>query len=112
MSDKKSLIHDEPGNALGINGSVRDITEKFLAEKEKNKIHGQRQLAKKMEALGILAGGAAQTLIKSSPELSAIRSFFSWKYLRTVPCINRSLPSGNQEKRLHPSHRISWISSS
>ncbi|HOI06432.1 MAG TPA: response regulator [Deltaproteobacteria bacterium] len=72
---KNSLIRDASGRPVGVRGSVRDITERFLAEKEKGKLQEQLQQAKKMEALGTLAGGVAHDLnnilsgIVSYPEL-------------------------------------------
>jgi two-component system, cell cycle sensor histidine kinase and response regulator CckA len=72
---KNSLICDTMGRPVGARGSVRDITEKHLSEKEKDKLQEQLQQAKKMEALGTLAGGVAHDLnnilsgIVSYPEL-------------------------------------------
>jgi PAS domain S-box-containing protein len=46
-------------NAIGI---VRDISERRRAEEEKRKLEGRLQRARKMEDIGILAGGVAHDL--------------------------------------------------
>ncbi len=70
-----SLIKDSKGESVGFRGVARDVTERRLAEKEKKRLETQLQQAKKMEAIGTLAGGVAHDLnnilsgIVSYPEL-------------------------------------------
>lgn len=47
---------------LQIIGSLRDITQQYQAEQAKKKLEEQLQNSKKMEALGLLAGGVAHDL--------------------------------------------------
>jgi PAS domain S-box-containing protein len=73
------MIHSSPiirGEKLaGIRGFLIDITEQRQAEKEKKRLEVQLQRARKMEALGTLAGGVAHDLnnvlggLVSYPEL-------------------------------------------
>jgi PAS domain S-box-containing protein len=71
---KNSLILED-GNPVGVRGSARDITERWKARKEKKRLQGMLDRAKKMEAVGTLAGGVAHDLnnilsgIVSYPEL-------------------------------------------
>ena len=54
--------HDDSGNLLGARGISRDITEKKRIEEEKNELKKNLDRARKMEALGLLAGGVAHDL--------------------------------------------------
>ncbi len=54
--------YDESGNVLGARGISRDITEKKRIEEEKAELKKNLDRAKKMEALGLLAGGVAHDL--------------------------------------------------
>lgn len=54
--------HDDSGNLLGARGISRDITEKKRIEEEKNELQKNLDRARKMEALGLLAGGVAHDL--------------------------------------------------
>jgi len=47
------------GELLGVEGNVRNITERKLAERESKELTGQLQQAQKMESIGVLAGGIA-----------------------------------------------------
>ena len=66
---------DKRGVFIGYRGVDKDITEAKLAEEERAKLQNQLQQARKMETIGILAGGVAHDLnnilsgIVSYPEL-------------------------------------------
>lgn len=70
-----TTLLDHEGASKGRIGIARDITERKQAETEKKKLEFQLQQARKMEALGTLAGGVAHDLnnvlggIVSYPEL-------------------------------------------
>lgn len=49
----------ENGVPAGIQGNVRDITERVRAEEEKKRLHAQILHTQKLESLGVLAGGIA-----------------------------------------------------
>ena len=54
-----SLLKDKEGKGVGFGGITRDVTERKIAEQEKNRLEAQFQQAQKMEATGTLAGGIA-----------------------------------------------------
>lgn len=54
-----SLKLDERGKAVGFRGLVRDVTEREIAGKERERLEAQLQHAQRMEAVGTLAGGIA-----------------------------------------------------
>ncbi|MBT3312937.1 MAG: PAS domain S-box protein [Desulfobacterales bacterium] len=56
---RSSFEIDENGKAVGIYGVTRDITERKIAEEEKEQLKATLQQTHKMEALGTLAGGIA-----------------------------------------------------
>lgn len=62
METSASLIYDSSGNQVGFRGIVRDITERRQAEEERRNLEERLQRAKKMEALGTLAGSVAHDL--------------------------------------------------
>ena len=70
-----SLMKSFEAHPVGFRGIVRDVTERKVAEKEKERLEDQLKQAQKMEAIGRLAGGVAHDLnnilsgIISYPEL-------------------------------------------
>ncbi len=54
-----ALIHENTGKITGFRGLARDVTAKFIAQREKEKLQGQLNYAQRMEAVGTLAGGIA-----------------------------------------------------
>ncbi len=50
---------DGQGNIAGVEGNVRNISERKKAEQESEELAGQLQQAQKMESIGVLAGGIA-----------------------------------------------------
>lgn len=57
-----SLIKDSKDRKIGFRGIIRDITDRRREEKEKEMLLTRLQQAKKMEAIGTLAGGVAHDL--------------------------------------------------
>lgn len=72
---RASVMYDKNNNKVGFRGIIRDVTEVRMAELEQARLQQQLMNAKKMEALGTLAGGVAHDLnnilsgIASYPDL-------------------------------------------
>ncbi|MBW2563360.1 MAG: PAS domain S-box protein [Deltaproteobacteria bacterium] len=62
LSVNAMLIKDENGNPTKIVGIMRDISDRKKAEKEKMELEEKLVRSKKMESLGLLAGGVAHDL--------------------------------------------------
>ena len=54
-----TLVRDDRGRLIAIDGITRDISERVHDEKEKAELHEQLRQLQKMEAIGRLAGGVA-----------------------------------------------------
>ncbi len=57
-----SLLTDGEGRPAGVTGVARDITERRAAESEMRELQEKLSRSRKMEALGLLAGGVAHDL--------------------------------------------------
>ena len=53
------LMSNKEGAPIGFRGVVRNISQRLVAEREKQRLETQLQQAQKMEAIGNLAGGIA-----------------------------------------------------
>ena len=59
ISTNAHYFYDDEGNINGVEGAIRDISARKLAEEEKEQLQRELQQSQKMEALGKLTGGIA-----------------------------------------------------
>ena len=57
-----SLIRNQEEKIIGFRGMLRDMTEREKAKQEKRRLEARLEQAKRMEAIGTLAGGVAHDL--------------------------------------------------
>jgi len=100
--DKRTIVwnyrrrFDSEGNVIGHMGFGNDVTERRKAEREKVELQEKLTRAKRMEALGILAGGVAHDLnnilsgIVSYPEVLLMGGDLSPKVRRSIEIIQES----------------------
>ncbi|MBN1614887.1 MAG: PAS domain S-box protein [Deltaproteobacteria bacterium] len=94
---------DRAGNVNGIMGFGIDVTERRKAEREKEELQEKLTRAKRMEALGLLAGGVAHDLnnilsgIVSYPEVLLMGEDLSPKLRRSIEIIQ---DSGNRAAKV------------
>ncbi len=74
FADSYAPLRNSNGEIIGIISTLRDITERRMAEEEREKLKGQLFQAQKMEAIGLLAGGVAHDF---NNVLQVITSFAS-----------------------------------
>ncbi|RLB40072.1 MAG: hypothetical protein DRH12_10595 [Deltaproteobacteria bacterium] len=57
-----TLIRNQEEKVIGFRGMLRDVTEREKAKEEKRRLEARLEQAKRMEAIGTLAGGVAHDL--------------------------------------------------
>ncbi|MDQ1239482.1 MAG: two-component system, cell cycle sensor histidine kinase and response regulator CckA [Thermodesulfobacteriota bacterium] len=62
LSVRFFIVKDDQGRTVKTYGANQDITERKQAEKERTRLEAQLQQARKMETIGLLAGGVAHDL--------------------------------------------------
>jgi len=91
-----TLLTNEEGEAIGLIGSARDITEQKLAKEQLWESEEKLARSKKMESLGLLAGGVAHDLnnvlsgIVSYPELILLDLPEDSKFRKPIETIQES----------------------
>jgi len=74
VQDETFLVRDEGGAPLGVQGYLLDITERKLAEQERDRLQAELYHAQKIEAIGQLAGGVAHEFNNTLTAITAYSS--------------------------------------
>jgi len=59
VSCNAQFLYDDDGQVRGVEGTVRDISEKKQREQEREQMNQQLEYTQRLESLGVLAGGIA-----------------------------------------------------
>jgi PAS domain S-box-containing protein len=59
LEQRAQAILDGDGRPVAVEGTIRDISERIMAERERESLIGHLQQTERIEALGLLAGGVA-----------------------------------------------------
>ncbi len=113
-----TLVRDENGRLIAIDGITRDISERVHAENEKAALQEQLRRLQKMEAIGRLAGGVAHDFNNLVMVLSMNLAFLrdelpSWdpraehvreavEAARRAKELTRQLLAFSRQQKLHP----------
>jgi PAS domain S-box-containing protein len=97
-----SLMRDDQNHTCGFRGILHDVTERKLAEEERNGLALQLKQAQKMEALGTLAGGIAHNFnnllmgIQGYTSLLLLESNLDESRRKMLESIQRQVRSGSR----------------
>ena len=100
LGQGKIVERDSEGRPVFMTGSNLDVTERKLAEEERENLRAQLLQAKKMEAIGILAGGVAHdfnnllTVIQGYSELLLSEDDVKGQVKSDLKKINHAARSG------------------
>ena len=91
-----TVIRNEDGEVVGTLSSGEDITQRKLAEREKDGLRTQLVQSQKMEAIGVLAGGVAHdfnnllTVIQGNSELALLKTGGDEKLVKNIEQIQQA----------------------
>ncbi len=91
-----TVIKNKDGEIVGTLSSGEDITQRKMAEKEKDGLRTQLVQSQKMEAIGVLAGGVAHdfnnllTVIQGNSELALLKSGGDEKLIKNIEQIQHA----------------------